>query len=128
MGIAQEVTPFGIRVCNLITGQYQTGVYEATSHDRVRSIEEYDPVRNYLLEYIRTHHLSERGDPRKAAAVVVDAVHGDGDAQGKTLPLRLPLGPDAVDAVKNTCALNMTACEEWETVVSKTDFDGYKGT
>ena len=128
VSIAQEVAPCGIRVCNLITGTFKTEVHNAINHDRARTIDEYTPVRDYLLQHIASQLPFVRGDPNKAAALVVDAVHGDGVAQGKTLPLRLPLGPDALNTVKDQCAFNMAACEEWGSVVTKTNFDGCQGT
>lgn len=64
--------------------------------------------------------MNQPGDPRKASDIVVDAVHGDGVAKGKMLPLRLPLGPDGIDAVRENCKAKLAECDEWEDVVSAT--------
>jgi hypothetical protein len=88
---------------------------------------------NPLPEYAEMNRLlqagcdamdgNQLGDPKKAAKVIVEAVRGEGRCEGKTLPPRLPVGPDAIQAIKNNCTEKLKICEEWEEIVSSTNLD-----
>lgn len=65
---------------------------------------------------------NQPGDPRKAVDIVVDLVHGDGVAVGKSWPLRLPLGPDGLQAVRENSRNKLALCDEWESIVGATNF------
>ena len=64
---------------------------------------------------------NQPGDPKKATDIVVDIVHGDGVAEGKGWPERLPLGPDGVEAVRANSKAKLDICDEWESIVTQTN-------
>lgn len=51
-------------------------------------------------------HGNVLGDPRKATDRVVDMVRSEGDAEGKRIPARFPLGADAVGIIRDSCSKN----------------------
>ena len=64
---------------------------------------------------------NEPGDSTKAVARMIELVHGTGMATGKTVPLRVPLGPDGWTRFKDKCGETLKICEEWEDVAKSTD-------
>jgi NAD(P)-dependent dehydrogenase (short-subunit alcohol dehydrogenase family) len=87
-----EVAPFGIRVLVVEPGAFRTGLHGSRMLMSA-GMPEYEeivgPVRQAQLDLDE----SSPGDPAKAAAAILAALAADRP------PLRLVLGPDAVDAV-----------------------------
>lgn len=91
--LADEVRPFGIRVLVVEPGQFRTNF----AGQALRESQELTAYRDILRPYregMRSGYGNEPGDPVKAAEAIVAAV-GDPDA-----PLRLALGDDAVDSIR----------------------------
>lgn len=53
----------------------------------------------------------------------MDVVRSEGRAEGKTLPFRLLLGPDAVQIVRAKAEKLLETCNEWESLASNTNYD-----
>ena len=70
---------------------------------------------------ITAHHGNQRGDPKKATERMVDVLKSEGKAAGRTMPARMPLGPDALAGVRAKCEATLKICEEWEGLISSTD-------
>jgi NAD(P)-dependent dehydrogenase (short-subunit alcohol dehydrogenase family) len=89
--LAAEVAPLGIRVLIVEPGAFRTRLFAngATSAE----IPDYAATAGATRAMARSGDATAAGDPAKAAAVILAAL----DAERP--PLRLPLGPDAVDAV-----------------------------
>ncbi|KAI1332876.1 NAD(P)-binding protein [Xylariaceae sp. FL0255] len=64
----------------------------------------------------------EPGDPAKAVSIMIDLVLGTGIAEGRTVPLRMPLGSDGWQRVRGRGESLIKICDEWETVARSTDF------
>jgi hypothetical protein len=62
------------------------------------------------------------GDPEKAVEVMIDVVKGEGVAQGKEMPERLPLGADALATARKRMVDYLAVCNEWEDVIRSTSF------
>ncbi|KAK3346604.1 hypothetical protein B0T25DRAFT_552410 [Lasiosphaeria hispida] len=65
------------------------------------------------------------GDPRKVAAGMVDVVKREGLAAGKPWAVRVILGSDAYDSIKQKAAEILTLADGWKDVSYATDRDGY---
>lgn len=50
-------------------------------------------------------------------------VKSEGVAEGKKRTERLPLGSDALDAMRSASDEYLTVCNEWEDVISRTNFE-----
>ena len=65
---------------------------------------------------------NQPGDPKKAVELMIDLVKGEGYAAGKMVPLRLPIGRDAREAIRTTCEEMLKTMEEWKDVIDSTDY------
>lgn len=64
---------------------------------------------------------SSPGDPKKAVARMIELVRGTGFAEGKKVPLRVPLGSDSWSRVKTKCEETLEICQEWEDMAKSVD-------
>ena len=53
---------------------------------------------------------------------VVDIVKGTGFAEGKPIPETLPMGPDAVTAIRLKCEKTLRNLQDWEEMSCGTDY------
>jgi hypothetical protein len=65
---------------------------------------------------------NEPGDADKAVALMIELVKGTGVAEGRAVPLRVPLGTDSWERIKAKCEETLKICAEWEGVTKSTDF------
>ncbi|KAM5355202.1 hypothetical protein ACJ41O_001848 [Fusarium nematophilum] len=124
--LAAELAPFGVDVTCVEPGMFRTAflnegkrtstarrmrdVYGATGADEYRAV--LDGANN-----------TQRGDVEKGAEVVVDVLTGTGAAEGRGIPLRVVLGRDCLDVVRNKCESTLKLIKEWEDVAVSTDHD-----
>jgi len=88
------------------------------------SIPDYAEFSKTLIKAFGEADQKQPGDLGKLVDVVVDLVRGEGVAEGKELPLRLPLGSDCYGLVKGTCEEMLGVLEQWEGVIRSTNFEG----
>lgn len=122
--MAAEVEPFGMRCSILILGHFRTEWLSAENcvWKGERCLPEYEELDDLVEGIIEQGHGTQVGDPEKAAALIVQAVRGEGRCEGLELPLRLPVGPDAFEDVRRYCQELLKVCERWEGVSSETSF------
>jgi NAD(P)-dependent dehydrogenase (short-subunit alcohol dehydrogenase family) len=107
--LATEVEPYGIRVLLVEPGSFRTefggdrmhysrdsGLYTETAGANRAAIESLDG--------------SQPGDPRKAAAAILEVLDAD------RAPLRLALGADAVDAIRAKHERLRADLDDWEAI------------
>jgi NAD(P)-dependent dehydrogenase (short-subunit alcohol dehydrogenase family) len=114
--LAAEVRPLGIRVLIVEPGAFRTELLSGTMH-RSPEIDAYAETANATRAGAEAMHGTQAGDPRKAAAAIVDAVDAP-DA-----PLHLALGGDAVEAIRAAQDARRADLDAWEAVSRDTDFD-----
>ena len=114
--LAGEVAPFGIRVMVVEPSRFRTGFNQPD----VLAFADSSPVYRDALSAMRADLAQvngvQEGDPAKAAEVIVDLARGD------DVPLRLPLGAEAVERIGNGYRTNLEALEKWADVARGTDF------
>jgi len=76
-----------------------------------------------IYGFLEQANENQPGDPDKAVKIMIDIVKEEGVAQGKTQPLRLPIGRDALATLRNKYVKYLELCDEWEDVITSTDFD-----
>lgn len=69
---------------------------------------------------------NQPGDVKKGVKVMIDVLTQDGLAKDKKIPERVPIGPDAVQIVRDSCKSMLQACDEWGDVITSTDLEGPK--
>jgi NAD(P)-dependent dehydrogenase (short-subunit alcohol dehydrogenase family) len=114
--LAEEVAPFGITVLVVEPGAFRTGLF-AGGMTHSTPLPEYEATAGATREFTITSGGRQPGDPVKAAAAILTAL----DAE--QTPLRLPLGPDAVDALVAHADGIRADLLTWESVSRGTDFD-----
>lgn len=87
------------------------------------SIPDYQDFSKTLLEGMAKADQMQPGDPVRLVEIVLDLVRREGIAEGKGIPLRLPLGSDCYDLVKEKCEETLKLMKEWEPVIRSTDYE-----
>jgi NAD(P)-dependent dehydrogenase (short-subunit alcohol dehydrogenase family) len=91
--LAAELAPLGVRVLIVEPGAFRTALFG----DRFRTmpvLEAYADSVGPTRAHASNNHGAQPGDPTKAAIAIADMV------SSKTIPLRLPLGADAVEGIR----------------------------
>lgn len=116
--LAGEVAPFGIRVMIVEPSRFRT----AFNQPDVLSVARPSPVYREVLDAVRADMASadgrQEGDPAKAAELIVTLVHGD------DVPLRLPLGAEAVERLGKSYRTSLEGLQRWTEAARGTDFEG----
>lgn len=86
-------------------------------------IADYDEIRNGVAQFVQSINGNQPGDPKKAVQIIIDVVREEGVAEGKTLPERLPLGPDCIATLRKKAVNNLAICNEWEDVIRSTNYN-----
>jgi NAD(P)-dependent dehydrogenase (short-subunit alcohol dehydrogenase family) len=114
--LAKELRGFGIKVTTVAPGAFRTDWAGRSMVRTERSIEDYDAVFEPIRRARRAKDGKQKGDPAKAAQVLLDIVeHGDP-------PVHLLLGSDAVTVVREKLSALNKEIDAWEAVSKSTDF------
>jgi NAD(P)-dependent dehydrogenase (short-subunit alcohol dehydrogenase family) len=115
--LAGEVAPFGIRVMLVEPSRFRTGFHTADALEFTEGSETY----RALLADIRADMASadgiQEGDPARAAEIIVSLAHGD------EVPLRLPLGREAVERISSAYRRGLAEVERWAPIARSADFE-----
>jgi NAD(P)-dependent dehydrogenase (short-subunit alcohol dehydrogenase family) len=114
--VAAEVAPFGVRMLIVEPGSFRTGLLGRSLH-AAPPLEMYAATVGATRAFIDREDGRQAGDPAKAAAAIIAAL----DAEEP--PLRLALGPDAVDAIRAKHEMLGAELERWESLARATTFD-----
>lgn len=121
--LAHELRPHGVRVLIVEPGAFRTGLF-GDAFRRMPELEAYAGTSGAIRRWVTETDGKQPGDPKKAARAMVDEI-----ALGlrDDAPLRLPLGADAVDGVRQKLALVAKDVDGTERVARATAFDGPSG-
>lgn len=111
--LAAEVEPFGISVLIVEPGSFRTGLFQASSQSAETAT--YTDTVGVTRHMIQTRHGNQPGDPAKAAAAILTALKAD------PVPLRLPLGGDAVGAILGHLQGVQKEISAWKRLARLTD-------
>ncbi|KAH6662094.1 hypothetical protein B0J14DRAFT_444661, partial [Halenospora varia] len=84
-------------------------------------IADYAPLNAIVGGFVQQMNGNQPGDPQKAVSIMIDLVKGEGVAEGKEVPSRLPLGSDIFEKLKDKYTRELEICKEWESVIKSTD-------
>ncbi|WP_345455906.1 SDR family NAD(P)-dependent oxidoreductase [Actinoallomurus oryzae] len=114
--LAGEVAPFGVRVMIVEPSRFRTSF---NAPDVLRFAGS-SPAYAGVLEAVRGDMAGadgvQEGDPVRAAEIIVDLVAGD------ELPLRLPLGHEAVERIGRSYRRGLEELERWAPTAHAADF------
>ena len=115
--LAGELAPLGIKVLMVEPGQFRTDL----AGDSMKHMPEMDAYKDTVgktREFAKTMGGTQEGDPLKAAAAI------DKVLNAATMPLRLQLGKDAIDAIRQHSETLLSDMAKWEQVGIDTRLDG----
>jgi len=115
--LAQEVAPFGVKVCALEPGGMRTNWGARAHQDMPELLPDYEPSVGRIVKALHTLWGQENSDPAKVAEVVLRL------ASSERLPTHLLLGSDALKYAGEAEAARTADRERWRAVSISTDFD-----
>lgn len=129
--LRDEVAPFGIAAVVIEPGYFRTGFLNPGGGNRLFIANAMrDEYRNTPVEAVRQAldavNDKQPGDVVKGAKVVVDVLTRTGMAEGREVPIRLPLGTDGVQHISDKLKRTERLLKEWRDVAVTTDHDDTK--
>jgi NAD(P)-dependent dehydrogenase (short-subunit alcohol dehydrogenase family) len=116
--LAGEVAPFGVRVMLVEPSRFRTGFNQQGVLASAEVSDTYSDVLASVRADLADADGVQEGDPVRAAEVIVALVHG------ADLPLRLPLGTEAVQRLGTSYRNNLGLLEQWADTARSVDFAG----
>ena len=112
----EEVKPLGIKVIIVEPGAFKTSF---VGHNMIEStaIEDYSPSLTPTREFMKMFNEVAKGDPNKAAKVIIEVVNKNDDT------LRLPLGNDSIDWITQSLNGRLEQISKNEELTRSTDVD-----
>ncbi|KAF8510280.1 hypothetical protein JB92DRAFT_2941491 [Gautieria morchelliformis] len=120
--LTEELRPLNIRVLNVVPGGLRTKNIDHV-HYISGDIPEYEHIHSGVRKYLDNTNGTQTGDPKKAAAVILDVVKGEGVARGRPWTGTLFLGSDAVRDVRAKCEATLKLLEDWSDVTISINAD-----
>src|SRR6202167_2112770 len=115
--LAQEVAPFGVKVCALEPGGMRTNWGARANKDTPDLLPDYEPSVGAVVKALASYWGQETSDPAKVAQLILRLADSD------HLPAHLLLGSDAVEYAGQAEATRAADAEHWREISVSTDFD-----
>jgi NAD(P)-dependent dehydrogenase (short-subunit alcohol dehydrogenase family) len=113
--LAQEVAPFGVKVCALEPGGMRTNWGARANQDMPELLPEYEPSVGEFAKATKSYWGQEASDPTKVAQVILRL------ASSEILPAHLLIGSDAVQFAAQAEASRAADAALWREVSVSTD-------
>ncbi|MBS4104459.1 SDR family NAD(P)-dependent oxidoreductase [Tsukamurella paurometabola] len=114
--LAAEVAEFGIRVILIEPSRFRTGFNTAHSLEVAAPSDAYARTVGPVQGALAHADGEQEGDPVRAARIIGDLV------RSAHVPLRLPLGAEAVDRLEQAYTAAIEGVREWADVARSADF------
>jgi len=127
-GLQKELTPLGLRSVIFEAGGFESNLTVAREGEQFAQPPQ---AEDYVALFGKTFggDLPElMGDINKLTSAIVDVVKGEGLAKGRPFPVRVVLGPDALDAIRQKCSEQMQLLDTWEDVALSVMVEGRRET
>jgi NAD(P)-dependent dehydrogenase (short-subunit alcohol dehydrogenase family) len=115
--LAQEVAPFGIKVCALEPGGMRTNWGVRANKETPVLLPEYEPSVGVVIKALASYWGNEISDPAKVAQLILRLAGRD------QLPAHLLIGSDAVEFAGQAEATRAAEATRWREVSVSTDFN-----
>jgi NAD(P)-dependent dehydrogenase (short-subunit alcohol dehydrogenase family) len=115
--LAQEVAPFGVKVCALEPGGMRTNWGVRANKETPELLPDYEPSVGAVAKMLKPLWGHENSDPAKVAQVILRLAASD------RLPAHLLLGSDAVKYAGQAEATRAADAEHWREISVSTDVD-----
>ncbi|HEY4325511.1 MAG TPA: oxidoreductase [Mucilaginibacter sp.] len=107
--LASELKPFGIKVLIVEPGSFRTDLMGAALK-KMPELAAYKNTVGGTRAFAEGSHHTQEGDPMKAARAIDTAL------KSENTPLRLVLGADALEAIKNHAQTLLKEIDTWENI------------
>jgi len=115
--LAQEVAPFGVKVCALEPGGMRTNWGVRANKDAPTLLSDYEPSVGAVTKALASYWGNEISDPAKVAQLILRLAASD------HLPAHLLIGSDAVEFAGQAEATRAADAERWREFSVSTDFN-----
>jgi len=117
-----ELAMFGLKTIIFEPGYFRTkALKQGNLIHEPTTISAYEQFNKSVLEFETATHGNEPGDPVKGVATMIQVITSSGVAEGKQLPLRLPIGSDGLKVFRDRCEAGIKLVDEWESVIRSAD-------
>jgi len=113
--LAQEVAPFGVKVCAIEPGGMRTSWGVRAHKDTPDLLPDYEPSVGAVVRALHSHWGQENSDPVRVAQVILRL------ADSERLPAHLLIGSDAVRYAGEAEAARAADAERWREISVSTD-------
>jgi NAD(P)-dependent dehydrogenase (short-subunit alcohol dehydrogenase family) len=113
--LAQEIAPFGVKVCALDPGGMRTNWGTRAHQDLPELLPDYEPSVGAVVKALKPLWGHENSDPAKVAQVILRLAASD------RLPAHLLLGSDAIKYAGEAEAARAADADRWREVSVSTD-------
>lgn len=128
-GLQKEISPLGLRSLVVEPGGFETDLTVSRDGEPFGGLPQID---DYIPLFGKVFGGGEMpdvpGDITKLPNAIIDIVKGEGLAKGRPFPLRVLLGADSLDAIRQKCNEQLQLIEAWEDVTLSVVAEGYKDT
>ncbi|KAK2809246.1 hypothetical protein FQN49_008638, partial [Arthroderma sp. PD_2] len=95
--LKKELSPFGVDVTCIEPGYFRTNFLVSGNRAVVSNrIPDLSSTADETKKMLDAYSKNQPGDPVKGASIIVQALTKSGACEGRELPMRLPLGKDAI--------------------------------
>jgi NAD(P)-dependent dehydrogenase (short-subunit alcohol dehydrogenase family) len=115
--LAQEVAPFGVKVCALEPGGMRTNWGARANKETPGLLPEYEPSVGAVIKALASYWGNEISDPVRVAQLIVRL------ADRNELPAHLLIGSDAVEFSGQAEATRAAEAQRWREISVSTDFN-----
>lgn len=119
-----EVAHVGIEVTIIEPGYFRTNFLSVgNKREAAQIIDDLRPVMDPAKDFYSAYDMKQLGDPAKASQLLVEVLTKSGRCKDRTIPLRLPIGSDAVILVGGILERETKSLGELADLMSSTDHD-----
>jgi len=113
--LAQEVAPFGVKLCALEPGGMRTNWGARANQDTPELLQDYEASVGAVIEALKSYWGNEASDPKKVAQLILRLAASD------KLPAHLLLGSDAVKYSEQAETTRAEEAKHWREASLSTD-------
>ncbi|KAG5764230.1 hypothetical protein H9Q69_012904 [Fusarium xylarioides] len=127
--LSREVSELGINVHVFVIGRFRTGILgEKSKNEKLSTqggIADYTNAKNSLAQSLVDSHGRQPGDPVRAAEKIVDVGKRQNltSDQAAKIPLRIPLGAEAVAVMRHKSLDTLALLDTWYQFSAEADFE-----